>query len=109
MSAPLARRLTELSRETGRRIGLLVDRRGEVSKVVVGDAHRVFLPDLGRWRADGTDHGSCSGSCPSCSHSGKYGADCSGLIAKAWQFGPVALDTATAGIPGVAPTWASPT
>ncbi len=32
--------------------------------------------------------GSCSGTCPSCSHSGKYGADCSGLVAKAWQFGP---------------------
>lgn len=31
--------------------------------------------------------GSCSGSCPNCTHSGKYGADCSGLVAKAWQFG----------------------
>jgi cell wall-associated NlpC family hydrolase len=31
--------------------------------------------------------GSCSGSCPSCTHSGKYGADCSGLVGKAWQFG----------------------
>lgn len=31
--------------------------------------------------------GSCSGSCPSCSHSGSYGGDCSGLVAKAWQVG----------------------
>ena len=29
--------------------------------------------------------GSCSGSCPSCSHSGSYGGDCSGMVAKAWQ------------------------
>jgi hypothetical protein len=28
--------------------------------------------------------GSCSGSCPSCSHSGSYGADCSGYAAKVW-------------------------
>jgi GTP-binding protein HflX len=47
----LARRLTELSRETGRRIGLLVDRNGEIDKVVVGEAHRVFLPNLGARRA----------------------------------------------------------
>ncbi|MBW1876801.1 MAG: GTPase HflX [Deltaproteobacteria bacterium] len=51
ISAPLARRLTELSKETGRRIGLLLDRRGCVDKVVVGDAHRVFLPELGARRA----------------------------------------------------------
>lgn len=29
--------------------------------------------------------GSCSGSCPSCDHSGSYGADCSGFVAKVWQ------------------------
>ncbi len=37
--------------------------------------------------------GSCSGSCPSCSHSGQYGADCSGLVAKAWQYGDKDLAT----------------
>lgn len=31
--------------------------------------------------------GSCSGNCPSCSHSGSYGGDCSGLAAKVWQVG----------------------
>ncbi len=44
----------------------------------------------GAWLASGatsSNRGSCSGSCPSCSHSGRYGADCSGLVAKAWQFG----------------------
>jgi len=39
----------------------------------------------GAWRTDGTNLGSCSGSCPSCDHGGSYGADCSGFVAKAWQ------------------------
>ena len=47
----LAREMTELTSRLGRRIGLLVDRRGQVDKVIVGDAHRVFLPDLGARRA----------------------------------------------------------
>ncbi len=51
VSPQLARALTEISRETGRRVGLLVDRRGHLEKVIVGDAHRVFLPDLGPKRA----------------------------------------------------------
>ncbi len=44
----------------------------------------------GRFRDDGvTDatKGSCSGSCPSCSHSGSYGGDCSGYVGKVWQVG----------------------
>jgi len=42
----------------------------------------------GRWRPEGAssgNRGSCSGSCPSCGHSGSYGSDCSGFIAKVWQ------------------------
>ncbi|MDY0003740.1 MAG: carboxypeptidase regulatory-like domain-containing protein [Polyangia bacterium] len=39
----------------------------------------------GCWRTDGQSLGSCSGSCPSCTHTGSYGADCSGYVAKAWQ------------------------
>lgn len=39
----------------------------------------------GCWRTDDTQHGSCSGSCPDCTHSGSYGADCSGFVAKVWQ------------------------
>ncbi len=41
----------------------------------------------GRWLTSGatsTNKGTCSGSCPSCTHSGSYGADCSGYVAKAW-------------------------
>lgn len=39
----------------------------------------------GRFRDGGatsSTRGSCSGSCPNCSHSGQYGGDCSGLAAK---------------------------
>ncbi|MFO0618272.1 MAG: SH3 domain-containing protein [Polyangiaceae bacterium] len=32
-----------------------------------------------------SNRGSCSGSCPDCTHSGSYGGDCSGLAAKVWQ------------------------
>lgn len=35
----------------GRQVGILVDRRGQVEHVFVGDASRVFLPDFGRLRA----------------------------------------------------------
>ncbi len=55
------------------------------SKSVVGFS---YYWGGGAWLADGpssSTKGSCSGSCPSCSHSGKYGADCSGFIGKAWQ------------------------
>jgi len=48
----------------------------------------------GRWSTTSTAHGSCSGSCPSCSHSGSYGADCSGFVAKAWQV-PSAISVTT--------------
>ncbi len=32
-----------------------------------------------------SNKGSCSGTCPDCSHSGSYGGDCSGYVAKVWQ------------------------
>lgn len=43
--------MCELVQQTGRRIGVLIDRGGNVDKVMVGDAHQVFLPDLGARRA----------------------------------------------------------
>lgn len=49
-----ARQLSELSHETGRQIGALIDRKGYVEYVVVGDARRIELPDLRRTRV-GTD------------------------------------------------------
>ncbi len=47
----LARHLTELSHELNRQIGLLISRKGEVEALVVGDAGRLVLPDIGRARA----------------------------------------------------------
>jgi GTPase len=43
--------LAEASKETGRQVGALVHRSGEVDYVVVGDARRLVLPDIGRLRA----------------------------------------------------------
>ncbi len=51
LSLPLAKALAEVTRDVGRRIGVLIDRAGAVAYVVVGDAHRVQLPDLGPRRA----------------------------------------------------------
>jgi len=47
----LARSLCEVSHITGRQVGVLVDRQGEVGFVIVGDAAKIMLPDIGRLRA----------------------------------------------------------
>jgi uncharacterized protein YraI len=39
----------------------------------------------GCWNPDSSSHGACYGSCPNCSHSGTWGADCSGYVSKIWQ------------------------
>ena len=46
----LARYLCELSLEINRQIGVLIDRKGIIEYVVVGDHKSLFLPDLGRSR-----------------------------------------------------------
>lgn len=46
----MARRLTELSWEIRRQIGILVDRKGTVRKVLVGDARSILIPKLDGWR-----------------------------------------------------------
>ncbi|MBI5069899.1 MAG: GTPase HflX [Deltaproteobacteria bacterium] len=51
ISPELARHLTEWSRETNRQVGVLLDRKGDVQWVVVGDARKLVLPDVGRARA----------------------------------------------------------
>jgi len=45
-----ARQLSELSHETNRQIGALIDRKGYVEYVIVGDAKRIELPDFKRVR-----------------------------------------------------------
>ncbi len=51
VSPELARHLCEVSAETNRQIGVLLDRKGDVHSVIVGDARRLELPDIGRGRA----------------------------------------------------------
>jgi GTP-binding protein HflX len=51
VSAELARHLCEVSHETSRQIGVFLDRKGDVQAVIVGDARKLELPDVGRGRA----------------------------------------------------------
>jgi GTP-binding protein HflX len=51
VSPELARHLTEISLETNRQIGVFLDRKGDVQAVMVGDARRLVLADVGRARA----------------------------------------------------------
>ena len=48
-----ARQLAELSHETNRQIGALIDRKGYVEYVRVGDAKRIEMPDFRRVRVAG--------------------------------------------------------
>lgn len=50
VSPELASFLAEQSAALHRQIGVLIDRRGAVTHVMVGDASKIFLPDLGRVR-----------------------------------------------------------
>src|SRR5207244_5359653 len=50
VTAEFARQLSELSHETRRQIGALVDRKGYVEYVMVGDARRIEMPDFKRVR-----------------------------------------------------------
>jgi GTP-binding protein HflX len=47
----LTRAVVGVSHATGRQVGVLVDRRGTVHHVIVGDASKLMLPDVGRLRA----------------------------------------------------------
>jgi GTP-binding protein HflX len=50
ISTELARQMAEISHETGRQIGVLINRKGQVEFVMVGDAKKIELPDFGRIR-----------------------------------------------------------
>ncbi len=47
----LVRALVDAAHESGRQVGALVHRSGEVDHVIVGDATKLMLPDIGRLRA----------------------------------------------------------
>jgi len=44
------RAIVELSHEIERQIGVLIDRKGGIRMVIVGDSNQIFIPDLGRQR-----------------------------------------------------------
>jgi GTP-binding protein HflX len=50
VSPELARQMSELSHETGRQIGVLLNRKGQVEYVMVGTAKQIEMPDFGRSR-----------------------------------------------------------
>nr|WP_247648505.1 GTPase HflX [Pseudodesulfovibrio sp. zrk46] len=45
-----ARELAELSADTGRQLGLIIDRQGKVQMVLVGDNRAIYIPELSRAR-----------------------------------------------------------
>ncbi|MBX3299451.1 MAG: GTPase HflX [Acidobacteria bacterium] len=50
ISPELARQMAEISDETGRQIGVLINRKGQVEYVMVGTAKQIQMPDFGRAR-----------------------------------------------------------
>src|SRR5256714_6201237 len=53
VTTEFARQMSELSFEPNRQIGALIDRKGYVEYVIVGDARRIELPDFKRVRVAG--------------------------------------------------------
>lgn len=51
VSNELARQLSEISHDTGRQVGVLINRLGKVEYVMVGDAKQIEMPDFKRVRA----------------------------------------------------------
>lgn len=49
----LARALTELSSDTSRQIGILVNRKGAITHIVIGSYHQIVIPELSAVRAAG--------------------------------------------------------
>ena len=54
VSAEVARFLREISSETGRQMGILVNRKGHIEYVIVGDQRGILIPDLSRYRSGQT-------------------------------------------------------
>lgn len=50
ISQELCRDICRLSNETGRQIGLLIDRTGKIVQVLVGEVDRILIPDLREYR-----------------------------------------------------------
>src|ERR1041385_1982058 len=50
VSTELAAQLASESAQLHRQVGVLIDRRGAIAHVIVGDASKIVLPDVGRMR-----------------------------------------------------------
>src|SRR5207245_7690142 len=50
VSSELSAQLATLAAEMHRQVGVLIDRRGAIQHVIVGDASKIVLPDFGRIR-----------------------------------------------------------
>ncbi|MBI5251451.1 MAG: GTPase HflX [Desulfomonile tiedjei] len=50
LTQEMARFMTELSAEMRRQVGILVDRQGNIDKILVGDARSILIPKLPGWR-----------------------------------------------------------
>ena len=53
VSPEMARSMVEISNETGRQVGVLIDRSGQVDLVIVGDARQIVIPILTAVRSSG--------------------------------------------------------
>jgi len=53
ISPEITRSMVDLSNETGRQIGVLIDRSGQVDMVIVGDARQIVIPVLTSIRSSG--------------------------------------------------------
>ena len=51
ISREMARRLGEISIAIKRQVALLIDRKGDVEYVVVGNDQGIFIPDFARFRS----------------------------------------------------------
>ena len=50
LTPEIARALTEISGPLGREIGIIVDRKGIIRYVILGDHHGILIPDIGSFR-----------------------------------------------------------
>jgi GTP-binding protein HflX len=53
LTPELTRAMSDVSHTTGRQVGVMINRTGGVDFVIVGDATKLMLPDLGRLRTTG--------------------------------------------------------
>jgi hypothetical protein len=56
-----------------------------LSRAMAGVGYSYYWGHAAWSTAASSNPGICSGTCPNCNHSGDFGADCSGFVAKAWQ------------------------